>query len=122
MLHTIAAGTRDVYQQQVAYAAKAHLAGFIYQPGAICGLDRERKEIEVAALTHLDGRMLLARRRIPYDVLIMAIGSRANDFVTPGVQERCYIIDSRIHGFWKGALVWLVDRLNHRMRPGIRLD
>ena len=29
---------------------------------------------------------------------------------------------SRIHGFWKGGLVWLVDRLNRRLRPSIRLD
>lgn len=106
MLHTIAAGTRDVYQQQVAYAAQAHSAGFIYQPGAMCGLDRTRKEIEVAALTHPDGRVLLASRRIPYDVLIMAIGSRANDFGTPGVQERCYTIDSRIQA----------DHFNREMR------
>ena len=28
----------------------------------------------------------------------------------------------RIHGFWKGGLIWLVDRLNRRLRPSIRLD
>lgn len=96
MLHTIAAGTRDVYQQQVAYAAQAHTAGFTYQPGAMCGLDRERKEIEVAAITQPDGRVLLAPRRLAYDVLIMAVGSQANDFGTPGVHEGCYTIDSRL--------------------------
>ncbi len=96
MLHTIAAGTRDVYQQQVAYAAQAHAAGFTYQPGAMCGLDREKKEIEVAALSHPDGRVLLPPRRLAYDVLIMAVGSQANDFGTPGVREHCYTIDSRI--------------------------
>ena len=29
---------------------------------------------------------------------------------------------ARIHGFWKGAMVWWVDRLNRRLRPSIRLD
>lgn len=96
MLHTIAAGTRDVYQQQVAYAAQARTAGFTYQPGAMCALDRVRKEVEVAALTHPDGRVLLAPRRLAYDVLVMAVGSQANDFGTPGVKERCYTIDSRL--------------------------
>lgn len=96
MLHTIAAGTRDVYQQQVAYAAQARTAGFTYQPGAMCGLDRERKEIEVASLVHPDGRTLLPQRRIAYDVLILAIGSRANDFGTPGVNDLCWTIDSRV--------------------------
>lgn len=95
MLHTIAAGTRDVYQQQVAYAAQAHVAGFSYQPGAMCALDRERREIEVGSLMHPDGRTLLPPRRIGYDVLVMAVGSRANDFGTPGVKELCWTIDSR---------------------------
>lgn len=109
MLHTIAAGTRDVYQQQVAYAAQARTAGFTYQPGAMCGLDREQKVVEVAALTHPDGRILLPRRRLPYDVLIMAVGSCANDFGTPGVPELCYTIDSRLQA----------DSFNREMRVRI---
>ncbi len=96
MLHMIAAGTRDVHQQQVAYAAQARSAGFTYQPGAMCGLDREAKQVEVAAIVHPDGRELLAARRLPYDVLIMAVGSRANDFSTEGVKSLCFTIDSRI--------------------------
>lgn len=27
-----------------------------------------------------------------------------------------------LHGFWRGSLLWLVDRLNTRLRPAIRLD
>lgn len=96
MLHTIAAGTRDVNQQQVTYAAQAHSAGFTYQPGAMCWLDRENKEVAVAAITHPDGRILLAPRRLAYDVLVMALGSQANDFGTPGVKEHCHTIDSRM--------------------------
>src|SRR5690606_41312535 len=29
---------------------------------------------------------------------------------------------ARIHGFWRGGLLWLVDRLNARVRAPIRLD
>lgn len=29
---------------------------------------------------------------------------------------------SRLHGFWKGSLLWFVDVLNARLRPTIRLD
>ena len=29
---------------------------------------------------------------------------------------------ARIHGFWRGGLLWLVDRLNSRVRAPIRLD
>ncbi|MES4992441.1 NAD(P)/FAD-dependent oxidoreductase [Agrobacterium radiobacter] len=95
MLHTIAAGTRDVYQQQVAYAAQARNSGFIYQPGAMCGLDRKAREVLVAPILAPDGRLMMQGRRLPYDVLIMALGSQANDFRTPGVFEHCYMIDSR---------------------------
>jgi NADH dehydrogenase len=29
---------------------------------------------------------------------------------------------ARLHGFWRGGLIWLVDRINARLRPSIRLD
>lgn len=29
---------------------------------------------------------------------------------------------SRIYGFWRGGRVWLVDRMNSRLRASIRLD
>jgi NADH dehydrogenase len=96
MLHTIAAGTRDVYQQQVAYAAQARRAGFAYYPGTMCGLDRLLKKVTVAPVMAKDGRLLLPERRLSYDVLILAVGSQANDFHTPGVREHCWTIDSRI--------------------------
>ncbi len=95
MLHTIAAGTRDVSQQQTTYVAQARTAGFIYQPGQMIGLDRDARKITLAPMRFPDGRLLLAERKIPYDVLIMALGSHANDFNTPGVAEHCYMIDTR---------------------------
>lgn len=96
MLHTIAAGTRDVTQEQTAYMAQAVSAGFVYQPGEMCDLDRENKKIVLAPMYFPDGRELLPQRKIPYDILIMAVGSLANDFGTPGVKEHCYMIDTRV--------------------------
>jgi NADH dehydrogenase len=29
---------------------------------------------------------------------------------------------ARLYGFWRGSLLWLVDRINARVRPAIRLD
>ncbi|WP_175625283.1 MULTISPECIES: NAD(P)/FAD-dependent oxidoreductase [Oxalobacteraceae] len=96
MLHTIAAGTRDISQQQTTYAAQARDCGFAYQPGELNGLDRASKQISIAALYAPDGRLLIPERTLPYDKLILAVGSQANDFGTPGVQEHCYMIDSRV--------------------------
>lgn len=95
MLHTIAAGTRDVSQQQTPYVAQAHDAGFEYQPGEMYGLDRNTREIALAPLLTPDGRLLVPERRISFDFLVMAVGSEANDFGTPGVREHCFRIDSR---------------------------
>ena len=95
MLHTIAAGTRDLAQQQTTYLAQAADAKFAYQPGEMCGLDREAHEILLAPIHAPDGRVLVAGRRLPYDKLVIAVGSGANDFGTPGVNEHCFMIDSR---------------------------
>jgi len=95
MLHTIAAGTRDLAQQQTTYLAQASDAHFMYQPGAMSGLDREAKEVILDPILALDGREVVPMRRLGYDKLIIAVGSGANDFGTPGVLEHCYMIDSR---------------------------
>lgn len=49
MLLTIAVvGTRDVSQHQTAYVAQARDAGFLYQPGELCGLNRAAGELQIA--------------------------------------------------------------------------
>lgn len=106
MLHTIAAGTRDISQQQTPYIAQAHEAGFAYQPGELCGIDRNAREVEIAALYAPDGRLLVPARRLAYDTLIVAVGSQANDFSTPGAKEHCFKIDSRQQA----------DAFNHELR------
>ncbi|QIM49463.1 NAD(P)/FAD-dependent oxidoreductase [Pusillimonas sp. DMV24BSW_D] len=95
MLHTIAAGTRDVGQQQTPFAAQARAAGFKYEPGEMCGLDRVKREILLAPILANDGHELVPARRVRYDVLIFAVGSTANDFGICGVHEHCVMIDSR---------------------------
>lgn len=96
MLHTIAAGTRDVYQQQTSFVAHAKEHGFTYWPGEMEALDRVGHEIRLKPLYMRDGRLLLEARALPYDVLIMSVGSQANDFGTPGVHKYCHFIDDRL--------------------------
>ena len=95
MLHTIAAGTRDLAQQQTTYLAQATDAHFAYQPGAMSGLDRAAKTVILDPIVSADGREVVPARRIAYDKLVIAVGSGANDFGTPGVLEHCFMIDSR---------------------------
>jgi NADH dehydrogenase len=96
MLHTIAAGTHDISQQQTPYVSQASNAGFTFHPGEVVGLDRSSREVRIAPLIAPDGRVLVPERQLPYDALILAVGSEANDFGTPGVAENCFRIDSRL--------------------------
>jgi NADH:ubiquinone reductase (H+-translocating) len=94
MLHTIAAGTSDAGAQQTPFAAQARSHGFAYQLGEATAIDRAKKEVRVAPLCRGDLEVVPART-IRYDTLLLAIGSRANDFGTPGVAAHCAHIDSR---------------------------
>src|SRR3546814_4880031 len=42
-----------------------------------------------------EGETLIGRRELTYDALILAVGSQANDYGTPGVADHCYFIDSQ---------------------------
>jgi NADH dehydrogenase len=95
MLHTIAAGTRDVQQQQVIYLAHARDHSFDYQPGEMEDLDRNARVVKLAELRAPSGEIVIGPRTIGYDVLILTLGSSANDFGTPGVPEHCHFIDSQ---------------------------
>jgi NADH dehydrogenase len=51
------------------------------------GLDRAAKEVHLAATLDDEGREITPPHSIPYDTLVIAIGSVTNDFGTPGVVE-----------------------------------
>lgn len=93
MLHTFAAGTANYSTQSISFAPHATRNGYKFWPGDLCGLDRTRKAVELGPITLPDGNSQLSGRSIPYDILILAIGSHSNDFETPGVKEHCYFID-----------------------------
>ena len=106
MLHTIAAGTRDVHQHKVSLLAQARAQGFSYEPGELCGLSRHRRVLHLAELPSAGDRPVVGPRAVPYDVLVLALGSGANDFGVPGVQAHCHFIDSQAQA----------EAFNHRLR------
>jgi NADH dehydrogenase len=94
MLHTFAAGTWNIYEQQVQYVAHARTHHFEYVPGQVEAIDRAARRIRLAPL-QAAGEVVAGGRELDYDVLVLAFGSRANDFGTPGVLEHCHFIDSQ---------------------------
>ena len=95
LLHEVAAGSLDANLDEVGYGAHGHRWGFRFFLGTLEDIDRERREIVIAPMQDDDGTELLARQRIPYDYLVMAIGSVSNDFGTPGVRSHCVFLDQR---------------------------
>src|SRR5215467_13828736 len=93
MLHTFAAGTWNLYEQQVQYVAHARTHHFEYSPGQLYAIDRAARRIRLAPV-QVAGEAIAGARELEYDVLVLAFGSRANDFSTPGVVEHCHFIDS----------------------------
>lgn len=94
MLHTIAAGTSTAGMQETVYASQALGNGFHYEYGEAVAINRHAQSVTLAPLS-IDGEDIVPQRDIRYDTLVLAVGSRANDFGTVGVDEHCARIDGR---------------------------
>ena len=94
LLHEVAAGSMDVHAHQLDYLAQARWHHFRYVPGALAGLDRTAREVLIDTLRDDTGAEILPKRRLPYDSLIIAIGSLCNDFGTPGVQSHAFTLEN----------------------------
>lgn len=94
-LHEIAAGSMDMSAHEVDYLAQAHWHRFRYRIGAMIGLDRARREVHVAASHDDAGREVTPQRAFGYDTLVIAVGSRSNDFGTPGVRQNAMMLESQ---------------------------
>ncbi len=93
LLHEFAAGTMDLDHHALDYLAQARWHHFRFQLGEMDGLDRVRRVVSVAPTRDADGRELIPRREIPYDTLVIAVGSHTNDFGTPGARDHAISLD-----------------------------
>lgn len=93
-LHEIAAGSMDLHVHATDYLAQAHWHGFRYRVGEMVGLDRERREVQVAPVVDEDGLTVAEGYTRGYDTLVMAVGSQTNDFGTPGVAEHAIALET----------------------------
>ena len=87
LLHSVAAGSLRRSQHELNYLAQAHWHHFTYRFGEVAGLDRDAKELKLAATYDEENREITPPTTVLYDCLIMAIGSVTNDFGTPGAAK-----------------------------------
>jgi NADH dehydrogenase len=93
LLHEIAAGSMDVDRHELEYQAQGYWHGFKYRYGEMIGLDRFHKRVHLAETVDEDGRQITPDRWLPYDTLVVAIGSVSNSFGTPGVEQNAIMLD-----------------------------
>ena len=95
LLHEVAAGTLNSYEDEMSYLARAYQNYFTFRLGRMTNLDRGKREITVAASIDEDGIEFIPERTFQYDILVIAVGSETNDFGIPGIKEHCMFIDTR---------------------------
>ncbi|MBX8500263.1 NAD(P)/FAD-dependent oxidoreductase [Pseudomonas lijiangensis] len=111
LLHEVAAGSLNSYEDELNYVAQAKWNNFQFQLGRMTGLDRENRQIHLAATQDENGAELVPARSLGYDSLVLAVGSTTNDFGTQGAAEHCLFLDSR-----KQAERFHQQLLNHYLR------
>nr|WP_206361833.1 NAD(P)/FAD-dependent oxidoreductase [Vibrio plantisponsor] len=94
LLHEVATGSLDEGVDALSYRAHAKNHSFDFQLGSLESIDRDSKKIVLSELCDDNGELLMPKRELSYDILVMAIGSTSNDFNTPGVRENCIFLDS----------------------------
>ncbi|BEU28368.1 NAD(P)/FAD-dependent oxidoreductase [Paraburkholderia sp. 22B1P] len=94
LLHEVAAGSLDAARDKLNFVVHAKWNHFAFQLGTLCGLDRDNRLIRLAPILDDLGKELMPTRMIPYDTLVLAVGSTTNDFNTPGVAEHCLFLDT----------------------------
>jgi NADH:ubiquinone reductase (H+-translocating) len=87
LLHAVAAGSMDPGVHELDHLAHGHKHHFRYRLGEMVGLDRARREVQLAAAHDDEGREIIAARGLRYDTLVIAVGSVTNDFGTPGAAQ-----------------------------------
>lgn len=95
LLHEVAAGTINSYEDELNYFAHASKHHFEFHLGRMSNIDREQKQVLLEPMNNGEGIEIAPARSIRYDTLVVAIGSTSNDFGTPGAKENCIFLDAR---------------------------
>lgn len=95
LLHEIAAGSMDPEKHELNYLAQAHWHHFKFRLGRMNGLDRKKKEVLLDPYHDEYGFEVIPARGIPYDSLVIAIGSTTNDFGVKGANKHSIALDTQ---------------------------
>ncbi|MES2153132.1 MAG: NAD(P)/FAD-dependent oxidoreductase [Pseudomonadota bacterium] len=86
-LHEVAAGTLDIHQEGLSYSMLGHDNGFRFVYGALTGLDRDARLLQLAPIHDEHGAAVLPARSVGFSTLVLAVGSVSNYFGVQGARE-----------------------------------
>ncbi|PJE78962.1 NADH dehydrogenase [invertebrate metagenome] len=95
LLHEVAAGSLNAFEDELSYLAQAKWNHFCFILGTMSDLDREQRMVTLAPVCNEKGEEIVPVRTVGYTVLVIAVGSQANDFDTQGARDHCLFIDNR---------------------------
>lgn len=95
LLHEVAAGSLNATEEELNYVAQAKWNHFNFQLGCMIGVDRQRRQLQLAAIEDENNDALIPAREVKYDYLVIAVGSNTNDFNTTGAAQHCIFLDTR---------------------------
>lgn len=116
LLHEVATGFSPSWpEDQLDYLTYSYEQGFQFIYGELISLDRETNTLTLAAMFDNTGVEILPIRKIHYDTLVLSLGSKANDFNIPGVNEFCLFLDNLRQAEVLNQLftVQLIKRMQH---------
>lgn len=96
-LHEIAAGTLDAHQEGLSYPMLARRNHFRFSLGEMSRLDAAGNRLTLAEMRDEEGQIIVPERIVPFDRLVLATGSGANLFGTPGAAEHAHVLEGTDH-------------------------
>lgn len=93
VIHEVAAGSMYPHSEQLDYLHLANKFGFKFILGSFNSCDNINKTIHLDSKLSIENEIIIPERVIPYNVLVMAIGSTSNHFNTKGAQEFTFSLD-----------------------------
>lgn len=90
LFHEVASGSLNNVYDKMGYLAIAKKNQFHFELGQLKQIDRKNKTILIHNPNEKNHHNQLT---LPYDILILAIGSVTNNFNTPGSDQFCYYLD-----------------------------
>lgn len=94
LLHEVASSTLNLNDNEVNYIIHSYEHKYDYIQGSLVDIDKNKKNISVEISSTFDENNKKIEE-LSYDTLILALGSKSNDFNTPGVKENCYFLDTK---------------------------